>query len=965
MSTFMSSLTTLTPKRGMPGGNIMKQRSVSMLIQTVAAILLTASVASTIAMILSVSIAEVNRQMEIAAIGGLLDFIATIFLTMLNVIAVSSGALYSGAKIGLYAGAAISVVYLLFCPLAGNWFTFGIRRFVLAVILAEAGAAGASFGAGGLEASNLLWFSVGGALYGGLAGLILSQPRRRQLPNAAARAAMDGPWLTPLTRASLALTIVLGAAALWFFLVSPLMTWARAVVTVTSDVAATEVILPNNAATVVEVARIDAKEVTQAIFVPDSNQLAVAASTGVVFYEMPTLNPVRTIATGASRRIALSPDGQSLATITGNSAQLWQVSDGMLLFTLTGHTGAVQDVAFSPDGRTLATAALDRSVRLWRVSSGDLLYTLNHVGHVYSLGFRADGQVLATGSDMGSTLWQPTSGVRLRIVDVIFATASGIGFSPDGITLAAAMSTGNVRLRAGNNYAVSSDLTGQQAVTTLAFSPNSQLLAYGGVDQLVHLWRVDDNVALATLNGHQGAINSMAFSPDGRLLVTTAMDGTVRLWGTETKASSPTATPIVEPTLPPTPVASPTVVATVAATVTATKHAAEASATPRATPTATQDATATLASSPAPRVQVTLAVPASLNATDTPVPSPTLTPAPTATPAPTMTPTTAPTPTPVATHTKVPTVVPTVTPTTISMPPGAIVSADVGDLAVQQVVNTGSAADIAYAADSRWIAVAARDRVLILDAQTLAEVSEITTSATSLAFSPDGETLVTANGTVATLWHREDGALVREFELHGSAIMDVAFSPDGLTVATASLDQLARLWRVSDGALLHQFSHFGSVHSLAFSPDGTALATGTTVGAVQWRVGDGARLRVLTLNPNRANRFVCSPDGQNLAAATENGNIWMWRDGGGGAWVVLKGHTNAAIDVAFSPDSQLLASAAADGTVRLWRTRDGAALRTLSGFPGAVTGVAFAPDGSTLLIATTDGTIQAWGVAGE
>lgn len=941
----------------------MRQRSVSLLIQAVVAILLAAPVASTVAMILSVSIAEVNRQMASAANGGLLDLIGAIFFTILNVIAVSSDSLYLGAEIGLYTGATISVVYLLLLSFAGDWLTFGTRRLVLALVLAEAGAVGAAFGAGGLEAPYLLWFSVGGAIFGVVVGLILSPPRRQQLPNAAVRADGDLLRLTPVAGTALGLTILLAGAAIWVLLVSPLTAWDRAVVTVMRDVVTTTEIMPANAATVVEVARLDAREVTHAIFLPDGTQLAVAAGNGVTIYDATTLSPVRTLATGSSRRIALSPDGTILATIAGDTAQLWQVSDGTQLFTLTGHTGAVQDVAFSPDGRTLATAALDRSARLWRVSNGEPLYTFNHVGRVHSLGFRADGQLLATGSDMGSTLWQPISGVRLRIVDVIFATASGISFSPDGITLAAAMSTGNVRLRAGNSYASSSDLSGQQAINALAFSPNGQLLAYGGVDQLVYLWHVADNVALATLRGHQGAISSVAFSPDGRLLVTTALDGTVRLWGTEVTVSSPTSTPVASATAPPTPVASPTISVTIAA----------ASATPSATHTATSRVTEEPTSPPAPRIQVTLAVPSSQSATDSPFPTMTSTPASTATSAPTTIPTAiptvaatnSPTPSPVATNTKVPTATPTATPTTILMQLGAIAPADVGALAAQQTVNTGSSRDIVYAADGRWIAVAAFDRVVILDAQTLAEVGEIQTSATSLAFSPDSETLVTGSGTVATLWRRADGELLREFELHGSAIMDVAFSPDGLTVATASLDQLARLWRVSDAQLLHQFSHFGSVHSLAFSPDGTALATGTTVGAVQWRVDDGRRLRVLTLNPNRANRLAYGPDGQNLAAATENGNIWMWRGGGSGAWVVLNGHTNAATDVAFSPDSQLLASAAADGTVRLWRTSDGAALRTISGFPGAVTGVTFAPDGSALLIATADGTIQEWGLAGE
>jgi WD40 repeat protein len=917
------------------------QKSVSTLIQPVAAIMVAAIIVSSTAMVFSVSIAEVNRQMDTAAIGGLFDLIAVIFFTLINVVAAGKDSLVNGAKIGLYMGAAIGVAYFLLLLFLNNRLAPRLWRWGLAFVLAEAGAVGASLGASGLGTRYLLWFSIGGALFGLLVSLLLSKsPRKRFVETAHSDAA-------PL---AVLITLIVGTGAVLLLILSPLIQPTRSAAAMMHSLTTAEVITPANAPTVSELAQIDATGVTQALFFPDGSKLALAMPEGVVLYDTATLTPIRTIQTGASRRIALSPNGDSLATIAGTTAQVWQVSDSTLLYTVTGHTGDVQDVAFSPDGHMLATASLDRSVRLWRASSGELLYTFNHLGHVYSLGFRFDGQVLATGSDMGITLWQPISGVRLRITDVIFATAHGVAFSPSGLHLAAAMSNGIVRLREGQNYLTSLDLPGQQEITALAFSPDGELLAFGGIDQSLHLWRLSDHLSLATLNGHQGAINSVAFSPDGRLLATTALDGTLRLWGTNVTGS--TATPLASATPQAILAESSSMTGSVAITAT-TAPTITVSPAP-ALPTA----------SPAPRVRVTIGVPSSLAATETLTPTltSTLTPtlANTATPVPTSL------PSPTATRTTAPTA--TLTPTPISVPasipaqPGAILPALVGKLTVRSKMNLGSATDLAYSADGRRIAVAAAQHVLILDGQTLAEIGSIDTQATRVAFNPNGDSIVTVSGTTASLWRLADSALLNEFEVHSSAIMDVAFSPDGTLLATASLDQMARLWQVSDATLLRQFSHFGSVHSLAFSPNGETLATGTTVGTVLWRVSDGVRLRVLTLNPNRANSLTFSPDGQNLAAATENGNIWMWRDGGQGKWEVLQAHTNAASDVAFSPDGQLLASASADGTVRLWRTSDGAALSALSGNAGAVTGVTFQPDGTALLSLAADGTLYLWGL---
>jgi WD40 repeat protein len=112
-----------------------------------------------------------------------------------------------------------------------------------------------------------------------------------------------------------------------------------------------------------------------------------------------------------------------------------------------------------------------------------------------------------------------------------------LAFSPNRDTLA----SGGVDCRtriwdfSGKNPRERSALrTHNTPVHALAFSPNNTVLATGSgaVDGLVWLWdmREEHPPGIAVLQGHQGPIESLAFSPDGKFLASASSDKTVRVW---------------------------------------------------------------------------------------------------------------------------------------------------------------------------------------------------------------------------------------------------------------------------------------------------------------------------------------------------------------------------------------------------------------------------------------------------
>eukprot|EP01112_Ceratiomyxa_fruticulosa_P011665 TRINITY_DN3187_c0_g1_i1.p1 TRINITY_DN3187_c0_g1~~TRINITY_DN3187_c0_g1_i1.p1 ORF type:complete len:479 (+),score=89.51 TRINITY_DN3187_c0_g1_i1:121-1557(+) len=75
------------------------------------------------------------------------------------------------------------------------------------------------------------------------------------------------------------------------------------------------------------------------------------------------------------------------------------------------------------------------------------------------------------------------------------------------------------------------DLPGHsEAVLSVAFSPNGEILASGSGDTTVRIWDIETSTPKFTLKGHTNWVLSIAFSPNGKFLASGDMNGDVRVW---------------------------------------------------------------------------------------------------------------------------------------------------------------------------------------------------------------------------------------------------------------------------------------------------------------------------------------------------------------------------------------------------------------------------------------------------
>jgi WD40 repeat protein len=155
---------------------------------------------------------------------------------------------------------------------------------------------------------------------------------------------------------------------------------------------------------------------------------------------------------------------------------------------------AMYSVSFSPDGQTLASGCHDETVKVWNFTTGTLKMSLEgHEFGVRSVAFAPNGQTLASASLWSIIFWDTATGTRLRTLT---------GHDEEHI----------------------------REVESVAFSPDSLILASTSRDHTIKLWWVATGKLHKTLEGHKGSMNSAVFSPDGLMLASASDDHTVKLW---------------------------------------------------------------------------------------------------------------------------------------------------------------------------------------------------------------------------------------------------------------------------------------------------------------------------------------------------------------------------------------------------------------------------------------------------
>ena len=222
----------------------------------------------------------------------------------------------------------------------------------------------------------------------------------------------------------------------------------------------------------------------------------------------------------------------------------------------------------------------------------------------------------------------------------------------------------------------------------------------------------------------------------------------------------------------------------------------------------------------------------------------------------------------------------------------------------------------------------------------------------------------------------QSGQLLRVLPCNSQTITAISWSPDSRLLAVGTTDGTVYLWDTasdSNATPVTLPAHIGRVNALVWTPQKQSLITAGQDGKIEiWEPRSSVRTKSLRGYPAPITCLALSPEGDVLAAGSDNGIIHLWNVGDSWTSTLLRSEPNDVeareskfTAVAWSPDGSLLASGDSEGKIKIWDPKSRRTLHSLASNCRSINSLVWSTDGRLLICGGADGTARALDVEND
>lgn len=260
---------------------------------------------------------------------------------------------------------------------------------------------------------------------------------------------------------------------------------------------------------------------------------------------------------------AISPDSKTLAVASHYSFRrsrdtalaLWNLENGTRRITLlkpaqdANSAYEATAIAFSNSSQQIFAGLSNGRIQVWETAQGKSLRSwMAHSEGVRAIALSSDGKTIVSGGDSVLKVWDATTGKLLQTLRLTAGesqpTLQSVQISPDNQRLAVAtnrtiqlwnLGTGQLLKVAVSTTAQNQATYGPSLPLSMAFSPDSRLLATLGTDNQIRMWNASNGARYITVpRQFTPVVQALAFSLDGKTFVSRYSDQSVVFWNLST-----------------------------------------------------------------------------------------------------------------------------------------------------------------------------------------------------------------------------------------------------------------------------------------------------------------------------------------------------------------------------------------------------------------------------------------------